>query len=606
MTPGSDEPGYQMLWRVCGWPNTRRIAAGLLWVLTIGVGLYLFGHSRGWYADPSHTPEERRRPDGVGGYTQIDFGGQWIMGRMLVSGHGRELYHRQRQWEVVRAGYPVDRETLLQQTESILPPSQRRMALADEELQHDADWLMSWVIGNDPPEWRVVGGAIAAALTFDTPTNPFRAIAIQQSAADAVTPALVEKLNEPAIGGPLYPPVHAFLYAPLATDDRPQRSFLIVQILVGVLVLIAGLGVKVLTGGRVWWSVASLVIFLYPGTRAAFDLGQNPTLTLAIVVWGWALAVRGYNFAGGMVWGLLAYKPVWGLAFFLVPLLMRRWRFCAAMVLTGGGLVVATIPVVGLQTWFDWLKVGAEASRMYNINRNWINLSRDLHGIPRRVLHDFSQPEAVRDTPLAQRLAWGLWGTILATTAGVYLIWGDRRRATGIGAAFLFFGAYQTCYRFMYYDAMLSAVGFAVLLTTPARFLRTRLFIFSPRPQEPLPVRGRELTTSVDPPAPFGPRLVGYVSSFPLSVLMFLLLLENSLNGMQLQATFGLGYYAQTVTTPDRTTSAVTPRVEVSTSTDYPWETAAVLAVWAWCGWRLLRGDERNEPPEPVALSGGS
>ena len=86
------------------------------------------------------------------------------------------------------------------------------------------------------------------------------------------------------------------------------------------------------------------MLFLFPGTRGGLDLGQNPTVSLAIVVWGWALASRGYMIGGGMIWGLFAFKPVWGLAFFLVPVLTRRWRFCIAMVVTGCGLAAATLP----------------------------------------------------------------------------------------------------------------------------------------------------------------------------------------------------------------------------------------------------------------------
>src|SRR5207253_2803043 len=81
----------------------------------------------------------------------------------------------------------------------------------------------------------------------------------------------------------------------------------------------------------------------------------------------WGLAVRGRNVAGGMVWGLLAFKPVWAAAFFLVPLLTRRWRFALAMLGTGAALGLATLPFVGLQTWFDWLAVGREATGLYNV-----------------------------------------------------------------------------------------------------------------------------------------------------------------------------------------------------------------------------------------------
>ena len=138
-------------------------------------------------------------------------------------------------------------------------------------------------------------------------------------------------------------------------------------------------------------------------------------------IWGWALASRGYNVAAGIVWGLFAFKPVWAAAFFLVPLLMRRWRFCLAMVLTGAVLGALTLPFVGLQSWFDWLQVGSDASELYKVNKNWIHLSRDLQGLPRCMFMDFEKPEARRATPpLINALAWGLWGAVFGATVIIY------------------------------------------------------------------------------------------------------------------------------------------------------------------------------------------
>jgi hypothetical protein len=75
---------------------------------------------------------------------------------------------------------------------------------------------------------------------------------------------------------------------------------------------------------------------------------------------------------------------------------------------------------------------------------------------------------------------------------------------------------------------------------------------------------------------------------------MLLLLFENSLNGMQLEGTFGIAYYAQTLTAPDGSTRGVTPHFVADTGSNYPWETFLILALWAWCGWRLIRGDDRQ------------
>jgi hypothetical protein len=590
VSQGTEKPAYIIPPRYWDWLGTQQILVIILWLTTVGVGFYLLGHGRGWWVDQTSLPKERRRPHPTDGHVQIDFGGQWIMGRMLMRGYGRELYHRQRQWEVVWAGFPVHNETRMQQLETIVPRTRRLIARPDEEIHHDAEWLMIWVMGHDPTEWQTVGGATVAPLATIPVTNPWYSLALQHAAVVTVTPAIMEKVNEPAIGGPLYPPIHALLYAPLATDDNPRRSFEIVQLLATLFIPLAGLGVKILTHGRIWWSVATLVLFLYPGTRGGIDLAQNPTLSVSIVIWGWALATRGYQIAGGMVWGLLAYKPVWALALFLIPLLMRRWRFCLAMVLTGAGLAIATLPFVGLQTWFDWLKVGQQASELYNVNKNWIHLSRDLQGIPRRILHNFELPEDQRDTLLAKGLAWGIWGIVFATTVSVYLLWGNQKRLTGYGAAFLVFGAFLTCYRFMYYDVLISSLGFVVLFAEPTRFLRTRIFTFSSElhsPFHPTPLNPKVGNS-------LGSRLLGYVSSFPLTILMLLLLFENSLNGMQLEGTFGIAYYAQTLTAPDGSTRGVTPHFVADTGSNYPWETFLILALWAWCGWRLIRGDDRQ------------
>ena len=228
------------------------------------------------------------------------------------------------------------------------------------------------------------------------------------------------------------------------------------------------------------------------------------------------------------------------------------------------------------------------------MNENWTSLSRDLQGIPRRVLHDFARPEAERDTPLAKSLAWGLWAVVFVTTVSVYLRFADHRRATGIGAAFLFFGAWLTCYRFMYYDALVSALGFAVLFAEPARFLTTRVFELSLVSRSPsfkldLPIEPHHAT-----PTTVGSRVLAYVCSFPVTIFALLLLVENSLNGLSLEATFGMGYYSRVTTGPGGATGRSTPRVVADTSSSYPWETGLIMLVWLWCGWRLIRGAERH------------
>ena len=94
------------------------------------------------------------------------------MGRMLARGYGRELYDRNRQWEVVRDAFPMSAEAEEVRRESILPPADRVLAgKKDDILRHDAEWMMWWFMGADDPEWKTAGGAVAAALAPGRPAR---------------------------------------------------------------------------------------------------------------------------------------------------------------------------------------------------------------------------------------------------------------------------------------------------------------------------------------------------------------------------------------------------------------------------------------------------
>jgi hypothetical protein len=565
----------------------------VLWIAAISCGAVLTYHGLHWFDVPESLTPERKRADGNSGHAQIDFGGQWVMGRMLVTGNGRRLYHRQTQWQVVRDSYPVSDECPLQQDESPLPRHMRKLARPEEDWQHDSTNLMSWFMGSeDEPRdaWKKVAGATAAPFAQPVTGQPLVAVALEKAAADTVTPEVVATVNEPTIGGPLYPPVHALFYAPLGLIERPQRAYQVFQVFCALLVPLAGLGVKVITRGRIWWSIATLCIFVYPGTRGALDLGQNPTISLCIAIWGWALASRGYNVAGGIIWGLFAFKPVWAAAFFLIPLVMRRWRLAISMLLTGICLGALTLTFVGIQSWFDWFTIGKEATELYKTNENWIDLSRDLQGIPRRILVDFSKPESQRGDPFIDRLAWALWGSVLAATVAIYALRADRKRSTGVGAGFLFLGAYLTCFHFMYYDVLISVAALAVLFADPKRFVRTEPFAIEPTPAAPQVPPPRELTAAA-PLKPFGARMLGYINSLPLTLVVALFLTENSLSGMELEATVGIRRFATPAA--DGSTNIHVPRLRADTGVKFPLDTFLLMSLWAWCGWRLLRGEER-------------
>jgi hypothetical protein len=535
------------------WVASRRLWYVVAWATALGIAGWRLAHARDEFASKPEWPAERHRPDGNRGHTFIDFGGQWVLARLLVTGHGHDLYNRNAQWAVVRAAFPRSDESPVQH-KSAAPGGSPPPDPAAGEATHDAEELMRCFMGKDWPGWPEAGGAVAGVSSQVGPGgNPLVAAAAWQAAQTSVPPEVLADLLKRHVGGPLYPPIHPFFYAPLGLL-KPLDAYYLFQMIAVGFGFLAGAGASYGTRGRFWWPVAASLFFLMPGCRAGLDLGQNPLVTAAIVVWGWALAARGRDGAGGMVWGLLAFKPVWGLAFVLVPVLCRRWRFCLAMAVTGLGFAAATLPVVGIQTWKDWLDVGASAAEHYKVSSSWNNLSRDTQGIVRRLMIDFAQPPDAPALHRIDRVCWGIQLAVILATALVYLTRANRRKSWGLGAAFAFFGAYLSCYRFMYYDALLVGIGWVCLFADRSAWL------------PPASSRRRALT--------------GLVESAPVLILAVALLTENVVWTWVVKATAvaeGFG---------DRA-------VRLEMNYDYAWDTLLTASIWLWCGWRLLLGDER-------------
>jgi len=352
-----------------------------------------------------------RRADGNAGHVSVDFAGQWLLGRLLVRGEGRDLYERSHQRAVLVESCPVEDQD-------------------PEQDKSDAENIMTALMGSDdgPP---------------------------------------------PHVGGPLYPPIDAFAYAPLGALP-PRIAYRLAQLASILLLFVAGGGIALLARGRIWWPVATVLLMLFPGVGGTVSLGQNASLSLAILTWGWLLVARGRPGWGGVIWGLLAYKPVWAAAFFLVPVLTRRWRMAGAMLATGIALAGLTLPFVGWQTWVNWLHVGREASETYDVDENWITMSRDLLSIPRRWLIDFelSYEERRRDGLAPALIGWAMLLLVFEATVRLTCLRGTRPGpVVGPGVSFVLLGAWATCFHFMYYDVLLAALAVVLLFTEPRRYL---------------------------------------------------------------------------------------------------------------------------------------
>jgi arabinofuranan 3-O-arabinosyltransferase len=504
---------------------SRRTWYVLSWLAALALTAWQ-GHLAWHMYDSQRTghPAKDRR-DANYGHTHIDFGGQWLIAHLFVTGHGDELYSRQAQVVALEAGYPEADE-------------------APAATKHDAANLMHWLMELEP-------------------AGP----------------------DEPAIAGPLYPPTHALLFAPLGKLPPPV-SYRIAQMILLAMGWIAGLAVTGISRGRVWWPAATMFIMVFPGFGPALHLAQNSAFSLAILLVGWWFVSRGWDGRGGAVWGLLAYKPVWAAAFLLVPLVTRRWRMLFAMAAVGLALVLATLPFVGVASWRHWFQIGRIGAETYRVDENWIFLSRDLLGIPRRWLLRFGEPEETRDRLAATIAGWVLWSAVWAGTVVVGL---RRHRSIrgvdGYGAAFVALGAWATCFHFIYYDSLLAAFPAVLLLTDPQRFLRPTLLTISPVPRELAAAYSARPVEGVPQPAVVAasPMNSAILNSFVLTAVALLIFIEQGFSNLDVHASVSVGMLPSNGVVPN-------PLTFSTSQGGSPWDTFVLLALWAYCGARVLLG----------------
>jgi hypothetical protein len=227
-----------------------------------------------------------------------------------------------------------------------------------------------------------------------------------------------------------------------------------------------------------------------------------------------------------------------------------------------------------MQSWFDWLEVGRLAAQIYKTDQNWIFLSRDLLGIPRRWLFTFNDNEHRDGNWLLP--AWIGWGLILLVLEGtvrlVFLRRQQARSPDGPPAAFLFLGAWMCCYHFMYYDVLLGFLPLGLLFTDPRRYLKPLLLAVVPLRRS---LADPGLIAYYQPALPRGairpsPWLrPAYGQIWVLNRMaptLFLLLVAVQ----HLFPLFNWGcHYGQ------------------------PWDTFCLMWLWLWCSWQWLRRGEK-------------
>jgi hypothetical protein len=449
---------------------------------------------------------------GTEGHATVDFGGQWYTGKLLLQGEGHFLYERHHQWMVLKQNFPPEKEPssqvvvlekrLLQwatkkvssdrvaanllggyffpiamdnKVMAAIGLAEMDLEFAEEyqryyksyqERQQFAEDLMSYLLGRDDKKDQETRAACLAPLAFQDPLGAATLTAAGQQWG-WTEPAL-ENASQRRGGGQVYPPIHAFLYIPFALLD-PVTSYRAAMIVPLVLALIAGWGLKKITAGALWWPLGTLLCVWIPGFDSAQCLGHNGSLIVALLVWGYYFLQKNAEIRGGLLWGLVAFKPSWAVTYFLMLVVSRRWTAALAMGACGLAQIMLTIPFVGVHSWEEWQVVLAEANNGYGEFFNWVRCSRDMLSMPRRLLNDFSKEFGTRDTFEARVIGFMLLGLVLEATVRLTSLRGRRAKRWSYAAgAFLLLGFWMTTYHITYYDTMFAALPLALLLFVPA------------------------------------------------------------------------------------------------------------------------------------------
>lgn len=339
----------------------------------------------------------------VDGDLSCDFAGQWLMGRAFYEGwieadltrwelprQTRKLYLPVPMLEMMRRGFGADayashykEQVLTDLTYQILRKGYTRPSSQIKPSDYAG---------------RFYSLAPPLATLDPLPLADLPWQLIEDLAAENA------RLINPIIEGPLYPPTAGLLFMPLGLMP-PKAAHIVANVLYLQMVLLCGWLLALITGRRLVWGEATLLILIFPNTYQNILLGQNSVLSLTILLAGWALLVRGRPLLAGLVWGLFAYKPVFAVALLLVPVAMLQFRLLAGMAAGGALMVALTLPFTGvaglerfwqgrtpptyenaqdINPWERWLIVGQHATLMYSYDRNWIWMSRDLRGLARR------------------------------------------------------------------------------------------------------------------------------------------------------------------------------------------------------------------------------
>jgi hypothetical protein len=191
------------------------------------------------------------------------------------------------------------------------------------------------------------------------------------------------------------------------------------------------------TVGRSWWSPALIAALAAPTTAITIVSGQSSFLAAALLAGGLRLAAPN-PVAGGVLLGLLTYKPQLGL---LVPVALaaaRLWRTLASAAVTAILLVVLTSILFGAAIWPSW------AAALPGFSRQFAAESSEIVHLMPTVLAALLQ---LGVAPVTAQLAQWVSAAVAAAVVWTLFRSGPRQLA---GAGLLAAAFLATPYAFVY------------------------------------------------------------------------------------------------------------------------------------------------------------
>jgi hypothetical protein len=185
-------------------------------------------------------------------------------------------------------------------------------------------------------------------------------------------------LPEAPVGIPpyFYPPLLALALVPLASLPYPAALYLWLALVLASTVLLAFV-LRPLVG----WPLALAGVLFFLPTWESLWLGQVNALIAVLVGLMLRLSEREQDWPVGVALALGALLKVTPLLAGLVLLAQRRWRSIGAALLTTLGVVILSLPLVPLDTWYRGAIYALRSDEWSPLFLSWTAILRGQPGL---------------------------------------------------------------------------------------------------------------------------------------------------------------------------------------------------------------------------------